>query len=153
VEKQIAELEASQGSAPKPDAQGNPVRLADGSLDPAAAPIAPAVSPKVEKATPVAKPAKTPIPLPTAGSAQVVEADEDDGVSLVVTGRRPGKAPAAPIRAARKVQPKHEELSESNNHMWLWATLGGVVLAGVVVAFATTGGKSETGTLGSVDLR
>jgi len=155
VEKQIAELEAEQGPASKTDAKSSPVRLADGSLDPAAIPVAPATSnaTKVEKGAPAAKPARTPVPLPTSGGAQVLEASEDDGVSLVVTGRRPRSAAAAPARATRKAAPKHEEEPESSNHMWLWAAIGGAVLAGVVVAFATTGGKSETGTLGSVDLR
>jgi hypothetical protein len=155
VEKQISELEAAHGPAVKTDVQTNPVRLADGSLDPAAVPIAPAapVATKVEEATPPAKPTRTPVPLPTSGGAQVVDASEDDGVSLVVTGRRSGAASAVPVRAARKAAPKHEDEPESSNHMWLWLAIGGAVVAGVAVAFATTGGKSETGTLGSVDLR
>lgn len=154
VQKQIAELEAQVAPQKPGDAAKGPARLADGTLDPAAAPAA------VEaKAPPVAKPEKkTPPPVTAAVPAPkgplVDSADEDDGMALVVAKRRGGTSPQRISRRARQDSTdKDEPDQESSGHMWLWVALGGAVLTGVVVAFALSGQKTESGTLGSVDLR
>lgn len=154
VQKQINELQAQVGPQNEPDGKKGPALLADGSLDPAAAPEPKAPVKPLDKKPAAAKPTTPVASVPQANGPIVDSADEDDGVSLVVAKHRGGSPPPRVNRAARPETPdKDEGDPEGSNHMWLWAALGGAVLTGVVVAFALSGQKTESGTLGSVDLR
>ena len=122
-------------------------------LDPAATPATPPA------AKPVLPPTNAPVPTNPAAAAadpnapRIDSADEDDGVALVVGTRRPGAPARVQSRAVKRSEPADDEKSGFGSHLWLWAAAGGVVIAGVVMALALSGGQTQNGSLGSIDLR
>jgi tetratricopeptide (TPR) repeat protein len=155
VEKLIAELGPAEDATKKPAAEAPP------SDDPAAADLLLRQRAAAQAAAPAraTAPAPTRPSVPSVAMAAPAEADDEGAPLISSSGSRKGAAPMATATVKRRAEPVDDESDEERadkplyRKAWFWGAVGVAVLAGVAGAFLATRSTTESGTLGTIDVR